>query len=352
MLLLPGFCFSQEITIKSKIKYQTLFKSDKKTNSCYRIPAIITAPNGDLIALADQRVNSCGDLKSNSDINIVMRRSTDNGKNWSEIEAIVDYPKGQSASDPSMIVDKQTGNIIMFFNYMDLTNEKGIFYLKYTISSDNGKTWTSPVDITSQITKSDWHNDFKFITSGGGTQTKDGKLLHTIVNLEKGLFVFFSSDHATTWHLIDNPILPADESKIIELEDKTWIINSRVNGMGYRYTHFSTDNGQNWTSKAEKSLVDPGCNADFIKYNITKREKSKEAMLFLNANSSSKRENLCLKISYDNGITWKILKEVYPNKAAYSSMTILKNGDIGIIFEKDNYQEIAFVRLKVRKNIK
>lgn len=47
--------------------------------SCYRIPALITAPNGDLIAAIDERVPSCGDLKWSEDINIVVRRSTDNG---------------------------------------------------------------------------------------------------------------------------------------------------------------------------------------------------------------------------------------------------------------------------------
>lgn len=125
--------------------------------SCYRIPAIVTATNGDLIAAIDERVPSCGDLKWSGDINIVIRRSSDNGKTWSEIEKIVDFPLGKSASDPSMIVDKETGEIFLFYNFMDLEKEKDIYYLHVVKSLDNGKTWSNPEDITSQISKPEWH---------------------------------------------------------------------------------------------------------------------------------------------------------------------------------------------------
>ncbi len=111
-------------------EFESLFSTKMQPDvSCYRIPAIVTAPNGDLIAAIDERVPSCGDLKWNDNINIVIRRSTDNGLSWSEIETIVDYPIGQSASDPSMIVDKVTGEVFLFFNYMDLQSEKDVFYL-------------------------------------------------------------------------------------------------------------------------------------------------------------------------------------------------------------------------------
>src|SRR5210317_1250275 len=94
------------------ITYQNLFDaSGNDSIACYRIPSLVTAPNGDLIAAIDERVPSCGDLKWSRDINIVIRRSEDNGKTWSKIQRVVDYPDGQSASDPSMIVDEVTGEI-------------------------------------------------------------------------------------------------------------------------------------------------------------------------------------------------------------------------------------------------
>lgn len=315
--------------------------------SCYRIPAIVTAPNGDLIAAIDQRVPSCGDLKWSKDINIIIRRSDDNGDSWSDIEKIVDYPLGESASDPSMIVDKITGAIFLFFNYMDVENEKDIYYLRVIKSVDNGKTWSSPIDITSQIAKPEWHHNFKFITSGRGIQTSSGKLIHTMVNLENGLYLFGSDDHGKSWYFIDTPITPANESKIVELVDGTWMINSRVEGKGFRFVHRSSDEGKTWLSQPDSSLIDPGCNAAIIRYTSIKEGGDKNRLLFANAKMKDDRKNMTLRISYDEGKTWSEGKTIYAESSAYSSMTILANGDIGLFFEKDNYQENVFVRVSL-----
>ncbi len=343
------FAYSQNGNSKyhdNFLQFKSLFDSNIKPNvSCFRIPSIVTAPNGDLITAIDERVPSCGDLKWSDDINIVIRRSTDNGDSWSKIETIVDYPLGKSASDPSMIVDKITGEIFLFFNYMDLINEKDIYYLKFISSPDNGKTWSKPIDITSQITKPEWHNNFKFITSGRGIQTRSGKLLHTLVNLNMGLHVFGSDNHGKSWYLIDTPIKPGNESKIVELSNGNWMINSRLNGKGFRFIHTSTDEGATWVSKSDSTLIDPGCNASIIRYTSLKNGDDKNRLLFANAKTENKRANMTIRISYDEGASWTEGKTIYKEGSAYSSMSILANGDIGLFFEKDNYKENVFVKI-------
>lgn len=317
-----------------------LFNVKMKSNvACYRIPALVVANNGDLIAAIDERGPSCADLRTNENINIVMRKSKDNGKTWTDIRTLVDYPQGRSASDPSFINDSKTGTIFMFYNYMDLNREKDIYYLHVVRSTDNGETWSEPVDITKQISKPEWHGDFKFITSGKGTQTTSGILLHTLVNLKYGVFAFGSDDHGKTWFLRDTPVKPADESKIIELKDGSWMINSRVNSPGIRYVHISSDQGKSWESRAESALTDPGCNAAIIRYAY----KKKNCLLFVNADDKKARKNLTVKVSYDEGKSWTKGKTVYPGAAAYSDMVVMKNGDIGILFEKDEYSVNAFV---------
>ncbi len=315
--------------------------------SCYRIPALVTATNGDLLAAIDERVPSCGDLKWSEDINIVLRRSKDNGETWLPIERVADFPIGKSASDPSMIVDVETGDIILFYNYMDHTVEKDVYYLHAMRSSDYGATWTDPVDITGQIAKPEWHNDFKFITSGRGMQTSNGKLVHTLVNLDHGMHLFASDDHGESWYLIDTPISPADESKIIELADGSWMVNARANGTGFRQVHTSQDEGQSWKSWTDSILVDPGCNASIIVYNTVIDGEEKELLIFCNAYSATNRQNLTVRISSDRGQTWAHEKVIYPGGSAYSSMSILADGDIGVLFEKDEYQENVFVRFSL-----
>lgn len=311
--------------------------------SCYRIPSIVTAPNGDLVAVIDQRVPSCGDLKWSKNINLVMRRSSDQGKTWTPIETVIDFPEGQSASDPSMITDNMTGDIFMFYNYMNLDAEKDIYYLHVMKSSDNGRTWTAPEDITSQISKPEWHKDFKFITSGRGIQTRSGKLLHTMVNLNNGLHVFGSDNHGKSWYFMDVPIQPADESKIIELADGALMINARVNKKGMRYVHISRDEGKTWDTHPAPQLIDPGCNASIIRYTSVHDGFSKNRLLFSNAKSEEGRVNMTVRISYDEGKTWSEGKTIYAGPSAYSSLTILKNGDIGLFFEQDQHTKNTFV---------
>lgn len=331
-------------------EYQDLFnKSMNDSVSCYRIPAIVTAPNGDLIAAIDERVPSCGDLKWSNDINIVIRRSSNRGKTWSNIESIVDFPLGKSASDPSMIVDEITKEIFLFYNYMNLDTEKDIYYLHVIKSQDNGKTWSAPEDITAQISKPEWHNDFKFITSGRGIQTKSGQLLHCMVNLKSGMHLFGSDDHGKTWYFIDTPISPADESKVVELVDGTWMVNARVNDKkGVRYVHTSSDEGKTWTTTAEPQLSDPGCNASIIRYTSIKDGYKKNRLLFSNAKSEKGRTNMTVRVSYDEGKTWSAGKTIYSGSSAYSSLTVLKNGDIGLFFEKDDYSENVFTSFSLK----
>ena len=330
---------------QNQFDYTDLFNAENNPEvSCYRIPSIITAINGDLIAAIDERVPSCGDLKWSRDINIVIRKSSDNGKTWGKIEKIIDYPLGQSASDPSMILDKQTNTIFLFYNYMDLDNQKDIYYLKYISSNDNGKSWSKPVDITNQISKENWKNDFKFITSGRGIQTKKGTLLHCLVNLQKGTHVFGSNDNGKTWFITETPTSPGDESKIVELNDGSWMVNSRVNKLGYRYSHFSNDDGKTWISKKEESIIDPGCNGSLIRYS----HGEKNLLLLTNINNKKERKEIVLRYSIDEGKSWSNPKIIYNGEAAYSSMTVMENGSLGLFFEMDNYTKNVFTSISIK----
>ena len=331
---------------QNQFDHTDLFNAENNPEvSCYRIPSIITATNGDLIVAIDERVPSCGDLKWSRDINIVIRKSSDNGKTWGKIEKIIDYPLGQSASDPSMILDKQTNTIFLFYNYMDLDNQKDIYYLKYISSNDNGKSWSKPVDITNQISKENWKNDFKFITSGRGIQTKKGTLLHCLVNLQKGSHVFGSNDNGKTWFITETPTSPGDESKIVELNDGSWMVNSRVNKLGYRYSHFSNDDGKTWISKKEESIIDPGCNGSLIRYSHGK----KNLLLLTNINNKKERKEIVLRYSADEGRSWSNPKIIYNGEAAYSSMTVMENGNLGLFFEMDNYTKNVFTSISIKE---
>lgn len=319
-----------------------------RTVSCYRIPALTTAPDGSLIAAIDERVQSCGDLGWNRDINIVIRRSTDGGMTWGPVLRVADFPDGQSASDPSIITDISTGTVWLFYNFMDHDAAPDIYLFHAMYSLDNGITWSKPADITSSVAPEDWKHDFKFLTSGQGTVTRDGKLLHTIVNLDKGLHLIESTDRGQSWHLLSAAITPADESKIIELPDGRWMISSRVNGQGCRHKHISSDNGQEWESMPEPQLPDPGCNGAIAYYPMPERtgnDAGEGCLLMVNASDPESRRRLTLRYSTDNGTTWSEGLVLHEGDCGYSDMTVLPSGHIAVFYEHDGYTNNSVIIL-------
>ena len=164
-----------------------------------------------------------------------------------------------------------------------------------------------------------------------------------MVNLQNGLHLFESDDHGETWSFISTAITPGDESKVIELADGSWMVNSRVADAGLRYVHISEDEGKTWISRPDSALVDPACNASIIRYSSVKDGDDRNRLLFANANSAKGRLNMTVRISYDEGLTWSKGKTIYEEGSAYSSLTVLGNGDIGLFFEKDFYSENTFV---------
>ena len=115
------------------------------------------------------------------------------------------------------------------------------------------------------------------------------------------------------------------------------MINSRVNNSGIRYEHISADQGKTWTSYADSALVDPGCNGSIIRYSSVKEGDDKDRILISHAANAKERNNLTIRLSYDNGKTWAYSKTIHPNGAAYSSMSIMKDGNIAVFYEKDGH---------------
>ena len=121
------------------------------------------------------------------------------------------------------------------------------------------------------------------------------------------------------------------------------MVNSRVNNSGYRYSHVSNDNGKSWISKKEENIIDPGCNGSILKYNYNE----KNLLLLTNINNQNERKEIVIRYSEDDGVNWSNPKVIYEGEAAYSSLTQLSNGDIGIFYEADNYTSNIFKSLSI-----
>jgi len=364
-----------------------VFVSGTEGHKSYRIPAIVSLPNGELLAFAEGRVHGSGDF---GDINIVLKRSSDEGKTWSALQHVAEFDTLQ-CGNPAPVVDLTDpafpqGRIFLFYNTGnnhegEIRKGKGYKQVWYKTSSDGGRTWSEAVDITLQVHRpnqpesnpafnfpEDWRTYAN--TPGHAMQFQNGKYKgrifvaanHSAGNAQKEAMDydahgFYTDDHGKTFHLgASLNVSGSNESMAVELSNDKLMMNSR-NQRGdirARIISISNDGGATWdTSYFDKNLPDPVCQGSIL--NIG-RKSVKNILAFCNAADTANRDNLTLRISYDEGKTWKknILLAKKPNSyldkrkdyAAYSDMVKLDKKRVGVLYEKDNYQQIVFTAVK------
>lgn len=374
-----------------KIQAQTpetkVFIAGEEGHKSYRIPAIIQLPQGDLLAFAEGRVLGSGDF---GDINIVLKRSTDNGKTWSPLQVVVDYENLQ-AGNPAPVVDKMDpaypqGRIFLFYNTgnnheYEVRMKKGYREVWYITSLDGGQTWSTPVNITAQTHKiqqpdvnpaynfpEDWRTYAN--TPGHAMQIENGPYkgrIFVAANHSEGdakkdftdyvAHGYYTDDHGKTFKISENvPLWGSNESTAAEISGGRLMMNSRdQNGeKRYRIVSISEDGGSTWSkSDHDTNLPDP-VNQGSLLY--LGRLKGKDHIAFCNANHQTRRDNLTVRISNDDGKSWfknlVIAKspEGYKGSAfsAYSDLVKIDSKRIGVLYEKDNYQSIVFTTVKWR----
>ena len=133
----------------------TVFCAGEAGYACFRIPALVVSPGGSVLAFAEGRVDRCAD---DADINLVLKRSTDHGRTWGDLEVLFD-DGDLSVNQPTPIVDHETGEIIFVF----CKNNQRMFV---TRSADDGATWAEPREITEQATDPSW----SYFGSGPGAR--------------------------------------------------------------------------------------------------------------------------------------------------------------------------------------
>ncbi|MFD4371137.1 exo-alpha-sialidase [Streptomyces sp. NPDC058486] len=324
----------------------------------YRIPALDTLPDGTLIAAYDRRNDNAADLPGNLDV--LVRRSTDNGRTWTAPQAIADFDGGVGAGDPSMVVDRETGRVFVFYAYgpkgigffnsgagnaNDATNS---LHADYAYSDDGGVTWTAR-RITQDIKDPSWKG--MFASSGTGIQLSTGRLVQQYAFRKADGSIWaasaYSDDHGDTWKM-GNPVGPLmDENKTVELADGRVMLNSRTSSAKTRLVAYSDDGGITYTTPVpDDELIDPTNNAAIMRYDATAGANRPEShwLLFSNTASTTARHNLTVKMSCNDGQTWPTAKVVEAGGTAYSTMTRLADGTFGLLYESGPYQRITFAR--------
>ena len=336
----------------------------------YRIPAITTAPNGDLLVSYDERPkdNGNGGSDAPNPNHIVQRRSTDGGKTWSAptyIHQGTETGKKVGYSDPSYVVDHQTGTI---FNFHVKSYDQGwggskagtdpenrsIIQAEVSTSTDNGWTWTHRT-ITADITKDNpW--TARFAASGQGIQIQHGAhagrlvqqyTIRTADGTVQAVSVY-SDDHGKTWQAGTPTGTGMDENKVVELSDGSLMLNSRASdGSGFRKVARSTDGGQTWSEPAsDKNLPDSVDNAQIIRAFPNAAPSDPRAKVLLLSHSPNpkpwSRDRGTISMSCDDGASWATGKVFNENFVGYTTIAVQSDGSIGLLSEDGNYGGIWY----------
>ncbi|MEW4564884.1 sialidase family protein [Bremerella sp. JC770] len=331
-----------------------IWKSGEDGYDTYRIPALIQAKDGTLLAMCEGRRNSRSDTGA---IDLVMKRSTDQGKTWSD-QVVVWKDKDNTCGNPCPVVDQTTGRIHLLLTHnlgedhesdIKLKKSKGTRTVWVCHSDDHGKTWTDPVEITRSTKKPQW--GWYATGPGVGIQLKHGPHQGRLVvpcdhsypidpAVDKrgygfGSHVIYSDDHGASWELGGTIHPGMNECQVVEIGDQGhMVIDMRsYRGQGCRAQAVSTDGGQTWSEIADaRELVSPVCQASLIRAQWPTTDEP-GMLLFSSPRDPSKRRNLTVLASFDDNKTWPWNQTLYPGHTAYSCLARLGDGQAGCLAE-------------------
>ena len=386
--LLVLFTIVSGTVLFAQQKSVPVYISGNEGYKSFRIPAIIKLTDGQLLAFAEGRVGGSGDF---GNIDIVLKRSSDNGKTWRSIEKVIDYDSLQ-AGNPAPVVDLTDpkypkGRIFLFFNTgnnheKEIRHRKGIREAWYITSTDFGISWSKPVNITAHVHKpnqpkinpeynftDDWRSYAN--TPGHAMQFTSGKYKGRILvaaNHSEGSpkanfedyfsHTYFTDDHGKSFRLGENVMIPgSNEATAAQISGNRLMLNARnqKGDIRARIIAISNNGGETWDKTYfDPNLPDPVCEGSILTIG---EQNGKNILAFCNAADSLRRDNLTLRISFDDGFSWPVNIPVDKSSesskvtdyTAYSDIVKISPDEIGILYELGNYSQIVFKSINWRK---
>ena len=356
------------------IEKQDLFKvGEDPTYKLYHIPGVVVTAKGSVLAWCEARRKG----SDWDDIHILLRRSTDDGKSWSAPQRIAEVPgpitknpfalrmknvdpKDVTYNNPVLIADRD-GTVHMLFclEYMRC------FYQR---SSDDGLSWSQPVEITQTFENFRKDYDWRVLATGPNhsIQLKTGRLVVPVwlstgtggnAHRPSVTATIISDDQGKTWKAGDIAVPCTDEwinpneTVAVELNDGRVMLNVRNESKAQRrLVTISPDGATGWSKpKFDDALLEPICMAGLVRYD----HGGKSLLLFSNPHNLARadgkaqpgtnrdRKNVSVKISSDEGQTWPVNKSVEPGWSAYSDIAVTRAGTILCFYGRSSKQNFA-----------
>ena len=327
--------------VKPWFRETELFAQGVAGYHTYRIPALVVTNEGTLLAFCEGRKYAINDW---GEINIVLRRSFDNGASWEDMRVV--HADGEhTIGNPCPVVDADTGTVWLAFTW---DNDR-VFVMR---SEDDGNSWSEPREITGDVKLAGW--TWYGTGPGHGVQLRGGRLVVPSYHIEGPRLIWpfqhshivYSDDHGATWELGGVLGEGTGECEAVETQDGRLYLTMRParEGSTKHLGAWSDDGGMTWSEVVEEEgLSDPLCQASIVRF-TQEGTHDRNRVLFLNP-ASSERDTMTVRISYDECRTWEVSKVLHSGPSAYSDMAVSPNLAIGCLYERGNYHRRECIRL-------
>lgn len=334
--------------VEKGVSKTVIYESGKLGYHTYRIPALVVTQKGTLLALCEGRKTGRSD---HGDIDLMLRCSSDGGKTWDQQKIV--YEEGGTEKitigNPCVVVDEETSVVWLAF----CRDNDRIFM---THSFDEGKSWARPEEITKNVKEPEW--GWYATGPGHGIQLKHGKYKGRLVlpcdcGDSKGWgdwdkkgrsLVIYSDDHGQSWKRGGITEKSMNECEVVELADGSLLLSMRnYRGANQRAFAVSKDGGGTWSSpKNHEQVFCPTCQASIHRYSWQPN------IILYSGPGGPGRNNMTVRVSYDEGKSWPVAKVLLEGSGAYSDLVVLPDGRIGCLFEIDGYKQIVFTMFSLQ----
>lgn len=345
-------------------------------SAAFRIPGLVTTNKGTLLGVYDVRYNSSVDLQEHVDIGL--SRSTDGGKTWEKMRLPLAFgetgglPAAQNGvGDPSILVDTKTNTVWVVAAWthgmgnqrawwsshpgMDMNHTAQLVMSK---STDDGKTWSEPINVTEQVKDPSWY--FLLQGPGRGITMSDGTLVFPIQYIGADRIpnagIMYSKDSGKTWKIHNHARTNTTEAQVAEVEPGVLMLNMRDNRGGSRAVYTTTDLGETWKEheSSRTALIEPVCMASLISVKAKDNVLKKDILIFSNPNSTQNRNNITIKVSLDGGKTWSPEHQILLDEGhgwGYSCLSMVDKETVGILYES-SVAHMTFQTVKLKDLVK
>lgn len=339
---------------------------DNPAYQLYHIPGVVVTAKGTVLAWCEARKRSAG-VSDWDDIRILLRRSTDDGKTWSEAKSIADVPGPKRKNPFSLLMKNVDPNDVTYNNPVLIADRDGTVHMLFCLeyervfyqrSTDDGVSWSAPEEITVTFDAFKKDYDWKVLATGPNhsIQLKTGRLIVPVwLSTGEGgnahrpsvTATVYSDDSGKTWHAGEIAVpcteewINPNETVAIELADGSVMLNVRSESKQHRrLVTVSKDGATGWSTPVfDEALLEPICMGGLVRYSLAK-DGGKNRILFSNPDNLQRadgkeapgknrdRKNLSVKLSYDEGKTWSVNKVLEPGLSMYSDLAVTPSGTI------------------------